>query len=100
MTPGILRPVNRRQISKAAAALGARGGKANTDAQRRARAANGRLGGRPVRTRNVGGTTIHADAEAVGDGSFRARTEAAARWLKRHGYVSSWPERPVTWRKR
>ena len=88
------------KIRKAAAALGARGGRANTDAQRRARAANGRLGGRPARVRQVAGVAIHADAEAVGDGSFRARTEAAARWLKRHGYVSSWPETPVTWRKR
>lgn len=98
--PGIVRPVNRKSLSKAAAALGALGGKRNTDAQKRARAANGKLGGRPVSTRKVGGVVVHADALPIGDGTFRARTEAAARWLKRHGYSSSWPDTPVVWRKR
>ena len=36
-------------ISKAAAALGKIGGKKNTDAQRKARAANGAKGGRPMK---------------------------------------------------
>jgi hypothetical protein len=96
----IVRHVNRKQASKAAAALGARGGKANTDAQKRARAANGKLGGRPVNMHKAGGVDVHVDAVHIGDGAFRASTPAAARWLKRHGYVSSWPETPVAWRKR
>ncbi|HEY3803903.1 MAG TPA: hypothetical protein VGL61_14910 [Kofleriaceae bacterium] len=91
--------MNQKQASKAASALGTRGGKANTAAQKRARAANGKLGGRPVRTRRIEGVEVHADAVPVGDGAFRARTPAAARWLERHGYVSSWPETPVAWRK-
>jgi hypothetical protein len=98
--PGIVHAVNRKEISNAAKALGARGGKANTDAQKRARAENGKLGGRPVATHKVGGVVVHIDAEHIGDGAFRAHTEAAARWLKRHGYTSSWPDTPVTWRKR
>lgn len=89
-----------KAISDAAAALGKRGGSANTEAQRRARAENGKLGGRPVITHKVGGVVVHVDAQHIGDGAFRARTEAAARWLKRHGYSSSWPETPVTWRKK
>lgn len=98
--PGIVHAVNRKELGKAAAALGALGGKANTEAQNKARAANGKLGGRPVSTHKVGGVVVHVDAEHIGDGAFRARTAAAAIWLKRHGYVSSWPETPVTWRKR
>lgn len=97
--PGIVQIVNRKEIGKAAAALGARGGKAKTDAKKRASAKNGKLGGRPVRTLDVDGVEVHADAEPIG-GAFRARTPAAAQWLRRHGYVSSWPERPVTWRRR
>lgn len=92
--------MDRKTISKAAAALGARGGKANTEAQNKARAVNGKLGGRPVSTHKVGGVVVHADVYSIGDGLFRARTEAASQWLRRHGYVSSWPETPVTWRRK
>lgn len=84
------------RASRAAAALGRRGGRARSEAKAAAARANGARGGRPVKTITVGaggGRTIEIHADAVWIGytvqskvALVARTPAAARWLKRRGY--------------
>ena len=51
------------KISKAAAALGKIGGKKNTDAQNKARAANGAKGGRPRGLKIIGGPVLENDVD-------------------------------------
>lgn len=82
----------RTLISRAAAALGAKGGSARTEAQSAARRKNGTAGGRPVELRTIAGVEVHAGAELAGklaDGrpAFVASSPTAARWLARHGYA-------------
>lgn len=84
-------------VRQAAATLGKRGGSVRSEAKADAARANGKRGGRPVKTITVGAqgdgrVTVHADASLVGytassQPAFVARTPAAARWLKRHGYT-------------
>jgi hypothetical protein len=80
------------KISAAAAALGRKGGAANTDAQNAARRANGEHGGRPTKLRTLAGVEVHAGAALAGkltDGrpAFVATSPTAARWLARNGYT-------------
>jgi hypothetical protein len=87
--------VNPRK-NAAAVSLGRRGGKAKSTAKAAASRANGTRGGRPVRTvsvgvRGEGKVEMHVDVELVGytvqsKPAWRAKTPAAARWLKRRGY--------------
>lgn len=84
------RAAAKRLRSAAAAALG----RSTSEAKRAAARANGRKGGRRTTLITVGTGTeveVHAEAEWIGytvagQPAFRARTPAAGRWLKRHGY--------------
>jgi hypothetical protein len=87
-----------RNLSRAAAALGRRGGAARSKAKTEASRRNGAKGGRPVLTVSVGApgaqVEVHADAALVGftaggRPALRALTPAAARWLKRHGFTNA-----------
>jgi hypothetical protein len=89
------------KVSNAAAELGRQGGSRQSPAKAAASRMNGAKGGRPVRTKSFGApggvqVEVHADARHIGytvagRAAFVARTGAAARWLKRHGFVySSW----------
>lgn len=94
--------MTRSKISKAAAELGRKGGKARSERKAAAVRVNGKAGGRPVRLHTIAGETIHADVQVAerfaGRPAFRARTAAASRWLERHGFKRARPgERPVIW---
>jgi hypothetical protein len=82
----------KRTLSRAAAALGRKGGAARSKAKAAASRRNGAQGGRPVKTRWIGSVEVHAQTELVGCTSagrpaLLATTPAAARWLKRHGFT-------------
>jgi hypothetical protein len=88
-----------RRLSSAAAALGRKGGAARSKAKAEAARRNGAQGGRPVRLQRIAlaqgpWLDVHTDAAlvgvtAAGRPALLARTPAAARWLKRHGFTSA-----------